>query len=54
MEDEEEKKESENHYFEMLMKMDELTREMAKKKVFHGFTEGKIRFPPTYKVSLLV
>ena len=35
--------------FEYLLKYDQLKSEMKAKKVFEGFFEGEITFPPTYK-----
>lgn len=35
--------------YEMLLKFDQLKQEMMKGNCFHGYTEGNIRFRPTYK-----
>lgn len=37
--------------YEELAKLDELIHEMAEERVFAGFAEGPIRFPPTFKVN---
>lgn len=39
-----------NNKYEQLAKLDELVHEMALKRVFAGFVEGAITFPPTFKV----
>lgn len=40
------------HSFETLLKYDQLIDQISKKRVFHDYMEGRIRFKPTYKFSV--